>query len=147
MSDAIIVLRPEDARRIEAMDGAQGAAGEGLSAPHRLGLGVEDETGRLIAFLIASLTPDLADMEDVFVAPEHRRTGLATRLIGGLARHAGERGIARIGLDVSETNHAARQLYAILGFVADRVRPQYYPDGSAALVMSRPVYGFAGLGH
>lgn len=144
MSDAIIVLRPEDAPRIEAMDGA---AGEGLSATHRLGLGFEDEAGRLIAFLIASMTPDLADIEDVFVAPEYRRTGLATRLIRGLARHAGERGIARIGLDVSEGNNAARQLYAGLGFVTDRVRPQYYRDGSTALAMSRPVYGFAGLGH
>lgn len=147
MTDAIIILRPDDGQRIEAMEGDPGAMGEGLSAPHRLGLGVEDDAGRLIAFLIASMTPDLADIEDVFVAPEHRRTGLATRLIRGLARHAGERGIARIGLDVSEANHAARQLYAGLGFETDRMRLQYYADGSSALVMSRPVYGFAGLGH
>lgn len=118
-----------------------------LKADHRLAIGSEASGGELIAFLIALLTPDLADIEFVFVAPGRRREGLASRLIKVLAKQAGQRGIGRIGLEVSEGNQQARALYRKLGFQTDHCRLNYYRDGSAAYLMSRNTSGFAGLGH
>ncbi|MEO0871850.1 MAG: GNAT family N-acetyltransferase [Pseudomonadota bacterium] len=153
MDTAIVVLRADDAERLAAMDAAEHAVGQGgeawanrLRAGHVMGLGVETDQGALVAYLIVSLTPDFVDIEDVLVAPYARRQGLATRLIKSLAERAGERGIARMGLDVAEDNIAASRLYEGLGFAVDRVRPRYYRSGASALVMSRSVAGLAGLG-
>ena len=59
----------------------------------------------------------------------------------GLVSRLGERGIARITLDVAEDNAPARALYDRLGFAEDGRRPNYYTTGrdipAAAILMSR----------
>lgn len=148
MSYALVLLRPDDAARIaEIQTPARPtplASAESLAATSKLALGLETDDGALVAFVIASMTPDFADIEYVFVSPDHRRSGLGARLIRAIALQAGIRGVARLVLEVSEANIAARKLYASLGFETERIRANYYRDGSNALAMSRPV---AGLGH
>jgi GNAT superfamily N-acetyltransferase len=59
-----------------------------------------------------------AEVRDVFVAPEHRRRGVATALMDVLERIVLERGSRRIGLSVATDEHslAARALYQRLGY-------------------------------
>ena len=68
----------------------------------------------------------LPEIQDVFVLPERRRRGLATRLTEAAETEARERGWERISLSVSrDGNAAARLLYERLGYVdagADPVR-------------------------
>jgi GNAT superfamily N-acetyltransferase len=66
----------------------------------------------------------LPEIQDVFVAPEHRRTGIATALTRAAEDAAHARGCARISLSVSrEGNAAARSLYERLGYVDAAVEP------------------------
>ncbi len=58
-------------------------------------------------------------IEDVFVAPEARRRGVADALVVLALEVARERGARRAELDTSEDNEAARALYARHGFAGD----------------------------
>jgi ribosomal protein S18 acetylase RimI-like enzyme len=64
--------------------------------------------------------------------------------IGGVLLHAAEtaaraRGLAEMRLEVREDNHAARRLYAGLGYAVLGRRPGYYEDGADALAMRKPL--------
>lgn len=50
------------------------------------------------------------------VAPEHRRRGLATRLLGALRSRAADAGARRVFLEVTHENAAARAVYGAAGF-------------------------------
>jgi GNAT superfamily N-acetyltransferase len=59
-----------------------------------------------------------AEVRDVFVAAEHRRSGVARAMMAALERAAREAGMVRVGLSVSLSDDAApaRALYARLGY-------------------------------
>jgi ribosomal-protein-alanine N-acetyltransferase len=84
---------------------------------------------------IGRVAADEAEVLTLAVAPGKRRQGLGARLMAGLWGAAQGLGATRLFLEVSETNEAARRLYARLGFVAVGRRDRYYADGSAALVL------------
>jgi ribosomal protein S18 acetylase RimI-like enzyme len=55
-------------------------------------------------------------LEDIFVEPEARGSGLGRALAEAALARARERGCARVELDVNEANAAALALYESLGF-------------------------------
>jgi GNAT superfamily N-acetyltransferase len=55
-------------------------------------------------------------LEDLYVSPRARRSGLGTALVELTLERARERGCRRVELDVTEDNQAARDLYRGLGF-------------------------------
>jgi ribosomal protein S18 acetylase RimI-like enzyme len=55
-------------------------------------------------------------LEDLFVAPRARRSGLGRALVAETIARARMRGCRRIELDTAETNTAARALYESMGF-------------------------------
>jgi ribosomal protein S18 acetylase RimI-like enzyme len=55
-------------------------------------------------------------LEDLFVAEDSRGSGLGRALAEAALERAGQRGCARVQLDVAEENAAARALYSGLGF-------------------------------
>jgi ribosomal protein S18 acetylase RimI-like enzyme len=55
-------------------------------------------------------------LEDLFVDPEARRSGLGRALVEAAFERARERGCARMELDANEANPAAVGLYRSLGF-------------------------------
>lgn len=64
------------------------------------------------------------EIQDVFVLPEHRRRGIATRLTRAAEDEARRRGWDRISLSVSaEGNESARRLYDSLGYLDAGVAP------------------------
>ncbi len=66
----------------------------------------------------------LPEIQDVFVLPDHRRRGIATRLSDAAEEKVRERGWTRVSLSVSkEGNPAARLLYAKLGYVDAGIDP------------------------
>lgn len=66
----------------------------------------------------------LPEIQDVFVLPEHRRRGIASRLTEAAEGEARRRGSNRLTLSVSqEQNPAAKLLYEKLGYVDAGVEP------------------------
>ena len=79
--------------------------------------------------------PGEAHITNIAVHPDERRSGLATRLLGALAREAIDRGCAAWTLEVRSTSHGAQQLYRRFGFVPAGVRKKYYENDIDAIVM------------
>jgi ribosomal protein S18 acetylase RimI-like enzyme len=55
-------------------------------------------------------------LEDLFVAPDARRSGLGRALLHAAVERARERGSRRIELDTAQRNEAAMSLYRSFGF-------------------------------
>jgi ribosomal-protein-alanine N-acetyltransferase len=105
-----------------------------LSQPGVFGL--IDPSGGMI---LARLAADEAEILTVAVVPERRQQGVGGRLVNAAATEARTRGAARLILEVSTRNPAARGLYQRLGFAQVGRRRAYYADGSDALIMSKPL--------
>lgn len=78
---------------------------------------------------------DQAHVTNVVVAPEHRRCGVATRLLMSLAGAAIERGCAAWTLEVRASSTGAQDLYRRFGFAPAGVRKRYYENREDAIVM------------
>jgi ribosomal protein S18 acetylase RimI-like enzyme len=64
------------------------------------------------------------EIQDVWVLPERRRSGVATALTDAAETEAGRRGFDRVSLSVGIGNEAARLLYERLGFVDAGIAPE-----------------------
>jgi len=56
------------------------------------------------------------NIHDLAVLPEHRGEGIGGQLLGEVERRARERGACKVTLEVHDTNHGAKRLYARHGF-------------------------------
>jgi ribosomal-protein-alanine N-acetyltransferase len=89
------------------------------------------------AFAIMHFGDELAHLNLLAVAEEHRRQGLGRQLIRWLSESAVEAGIFRIDLELRATNGAARAFYESLGFRALDMVQGYYQGREPALRMTR----------
>ena len=94
----------------------------------RLGAEVIGYAGAMYALEDAHVT-------NIAVAPEHRRSGVATRLLAELTWIAIERGCTAQTLEVRVSNTAAQEMYRTFGFVPAGVRQRYYENVEDAIVM------------
>ena len=84
---------------------------------------------------------DVGHIVSIAVDPEHRRKGLARRMIlkalEDLRIEASLRGQDLMGtiLEVRVTNEPAIRLYESIGFEVAYIRPGYYRDGETGLIM------------
>ena len=78
---------------------------------------------------------DEAHVTNIAVHPDHRRTGVATRLLGDLADVAVARGCQAWTLEVRASSLGAQALYRAFGFVPAGVRTRYYEGKEDAIVM------------
>jgi ribosomal-protein-alanine N-acetyltransferase len=97
--------------------------------------------GEIVGYGGLAVSDDEAYIQTVGVRPDHRGRGLGARLMVALLREARRSGAHSCGLEVRTDNHAARALYARLGFVDLGLRRGYYqPSGGDAYVMrARPI--------
>jgi [ribosomal protein S18]-alanine N-acetyltransferase len=88
----------------------------------------------LFGYLICSRYDQAWHLMNVAVAPERRRSGVASRLIARLFEET--RGELPITLEVRVSNRQAIVMYERFGFRSAGVRPRYYHDnGEDALIM------------
>jgi len=107
-----------------------------LSDSQRLCLGVFDSKN-LIAFGCAWIVVDELHLTAIAVHPHHRRIGLAQIVLSSLFLKASNAGCERATLEVKSTNKAALALYKSSGFKTAGYRPNYYKNGSDALIQWR----------
>jgi len=101
---------------------------------------VAEVDGGVVGHAVTSLAGDIAELQRISVTPSARRTGVASDLLAASVALAAREGSAdRMLLEVRADNEAALAFYAARGFVEVDRRPKYYKDGSAAVVMRRPL--------
>lgn len=110
----------------------------GLPTVHHL---VAREGGGVVGYAVASLAGDVVELQRIGVEPDHRRRGVAGRLLDGVVDLAVQDGAERVLLEVREDNDGALAFYAARGFAEIARRPRYYRDGATAVVLERVVTG------
>jgi ribosomal protein S18 acetylase RimI-like enzyme len=92
---------------------------------------------RIAAFGIMQFGEEVAHLNLLAVAAQHRRQGLGRQIMSWLTATAIEAGIFRIDLELRAQNRTAREFYERLGFDPLSVVPGYYQGCEAALRMTR----------
>jgi ribosomal-protein-alanine N-acetyltransferase len=100
---------------------------------------VAKERGVVVGYLFAMWIFDELHVNKIAVAESHRRRGIADRLMESCLAFAARQSIRTISLEVRKSNGGAQDFYRHLGFASSYVRPRYYPDGEAAVVMTLDV--------
>ena len=78
---------------------------------------------------------DEAHVTNIAVHPEHRRRGLASRMLVEMAGAAIRRGCLAWTLEVRASSTGAQELYRAFGFVPAGIRARYYEGTEDAIVM------------
>jgi len=89
---------------------------------------VADEAGKLCGFICAQAGAGEWEVENVVVAAEFLRRGIANELVRELIKSAESEATSAILLEVRESNVPARRLYEKQGFREVGRRRAYYRD-------------------
>ena len=98
---------------------------ETMKKPYHIGFcGYMNNT--LSSFISGLHVLDEIDIIEIGVKKEHRRQGVANKLVSHLQKHCTKNGIRKIFLGVAENNIAAISLYEKTGFNKIGIRKNYY---------------------
>ena len=100
---------------------------------------VAHDNGEMIGFAGGMVVDRDVQILDVAVAAEHRREGIARKLLSHVSYDAQMLGCTTASLEVEAGNDAAKALYASLGFTEAGRRRGYYGPGCDAIVMTAPL--------
>lgn len=110
-----------------------------LNDENSLFLVVTRERDEIVGYLAAKIEDHAAHLISLAVLPAERRLGAATELLKELTAVLRQRSIREIRLEVRPDNRGAVELYNQFSFREESVIPQYYSDGSAALLMRKVI--------
>lgn len=96
-----------------------------LENPAAAVLLVQGEGGAVLGYAVLSVVLDEGSLDNIAVAPEYRRRGVADALLGALTGFGRER-LAALMLEVRPSNAPAIALYEKHGFAAVGRRKNYY---------------------
>lgn len=82
--------------------------------------------GEIVGFCSFWRVLDELHINNLAVAPEHRRAGAATALLSGVLADGARLGATRATLEVRHSNVPAQRLYERFGFAVAGVRRGYY---------------------
>ena len=111
--------------RIVPMTAAQLPAVAALDNPSVAVLLALGEGGGLLGYAVLSAVLDEGNLDNIAVAPEHRRRGVAEALLSALTGFSREK-LAVLMLEVRASNVPAIALYEKHGFAAVGRRKNYY---------------------
>jgi ribosomal protein S18 acetylase RimI-like enzyme len=114
-------LGPDDLTALDRLFATDPAAGDFfhpglLDTGCYLGIEVAGELAAAAGVHVLDTVNGVAAIGNVVTAPMHRGRGLGRRVTGAVCHELRTR-VATIGLNVAPDNHAARRVYARLGFV------------------------------
>tara|TARA_B100000945_G_C19880308_1_gene366879 strand:+ start:21 stop:488 length:468 start_codon:yes stop_codon:yes gene_type:complete len=109
-----------------------------LTDPKRICIGVlELETQKLLGLCSAWLVIDELHITCIAVHPIHQRKGLGKFLMSDLIKRTNSLITNQIYLEVKDTNEPAKAFYKTMGFKSEGNRPNFYKDGSNALIFTK----------
>jgi ribosomal-protein-alanine N-acetyltransferase len=87
-----------------------------------------DAERRVVGFCSFWRVLDELHINNLAVAPEHRRAGVASALLARVLQEGAQLGARRATLEVRRSNAAALHLYERFGFSVAGVRSRYYTE-------------------
>lgn len=108
---------------------------EELDNPRAVFRVAADADGKVLGYAGMHHIGDEGYIDNVAVASEARRQGVARLLMAELERYGREHALYRLTLEVRASNAPAIALYTGAGYVCDGVRPKFYtkPTEDAAI--------------
>jgi ribosomal-protein-alanine N-acetyltransferase len=100
--------------------------GDLLGLDHMRGFVAEQGGGAIVGYAVCSQAADEGEILNFATAPIARRKGVGRALLAVVLEWLGERGAAKVFLEVRRSNEAAIAMYAAAGFAPLGVRPNYY---------------------
>lgn len=95
---------------------------------------------KVAGYLFAMWIFDEMHVNKIAVDAPWRRMGIAEALMARCFDFARKHAVSTISLEVRQSNRGAQDFYRHLQFESSYLRPRYYPDGEAAVVMTRLVH-------
>ncbi len=137
-------LKAEDAAAVEEMEyqsfpdpWSQNSILETISNPQTICL-LAEKAGKAIGYLLAYTAVDEAEIARIGVVKEQRKQGTGRSLLNAFEATCRKKQIARLLLDVRESNQAAIAFYKKLAFQEDGIRKGFYEAPSEdGILMSR----------
>lgn len=96
---------------------------------------VEDD--EIIGYGGVTAAADTADIDNIAVAEDYRRGGVAGAILSELENLSRANGVKKLFLEVRVSNYAAMSLYLKHGFRGVYARTRYYRNGEDCLVMAK----------
>lgn len=97
---------------------------------------VAHDMGEILGFAGGMIVEKDIEILDVVVRKDHRREGIARKLLAHVSYDAQMLGCQTASLEVEQNNAGASALYEALGFTPVRTRKNYYGPNCDAIVMS-----------
>ena len=89
---------------------------------------VFEQDGKIVGMIVAWLLVDEAHVATIATHPDHRRQGIARKLLTYALRYMSKEGAITSFLEVRESNTAAQEMYREFGYEAAGRRKRYYKD-------------------
>jgi ribosomal-protein-alanine N-acetyltransferase len=107
-----------------------------LTSPESVSYRAVTPDGTMVGFIVGIVEPDrTGHITTLGVAPEHRRRGIAQRMLLKVEEGFRRRGVRITRLEVRSVNAGAQDLYQKLGFAVTQRLPRYYSNGGDGLLM------------
>lgn len=112
-----------------------------LNEPRTLSYRLVTPSDELVAFAFVMVNEsNAAHITTIGVAPEHRRRGLAARLLDHIEEALREREVGTVMLEVRVSNLDAQQLYRRAGYMVVQRIARYYNNGEDCFLMIKALF-------
>ncbi len=107
-----------------------------LTSPDSVSYRAVTGAGAMVGFIVGLVEPDATGhITTLGVAPEHRRRGVAKRMLVKAEDGFRRRNVRLVRLEVRSVNLSAQELYRNLGYAVTQRLPRYYSNGGDGLLM------------
>ena len=107
-----------------------------LTSPDSVSYRAVTPEGAMVGFIVGLVEPDATGhITTLGVAPEHRRRGIADRMLLKAEDGFRRRNVRLVRLEVRSVNLGAQDLYRKLGYTVTQRLPRYYSNGGDGLLM------------
>ena len=89
---------------------------------------VAELDGKIVGMIVAWMLVDEAHVATIATHPDHRRQGVARKLLKYALRYMSKEGAVTSFLEVRESNSAAQEMYRQFGYEEVGRRKRYYKD-------------------
>jgi ribosomal-protein-alanine N-acetyltransferase len=111
-----------------------------LNEPTTLSYRVATPSEEIVGFIFVMTSQGTGHITTIGVAPEHRRRGLAQKMLQHVEEALRKREVATVSLEVRVSNISAQSLYRGLGYTIVQRLNNYYNNGEDAFLMVKSLY-------